>query len=127
MQAPDLRSDVHAYLTATLRGLECRPLQVGGVADHIHILAGLSRTACLAELVKNLKTSSTKAMKDKGNPHFGWQTGYGAFSVSQSLKDSVISYIASQEVHQRKMTFQEEFRTLLQKHGVTFDERCLWD
>lgn len=91
MQAPDLRSEVNAYLTATLRGLECRSLQVGGVADHIHILAGLSRTTCLAELVKNLKTSSTKAVKDKGHLHFGWQTGYGAFSVSQSLKDSVIS------------------------------------
>ena len=127
MQTPDLRSDVHAYITATLRGLECQPLQVGGVADHIHILAGLSRTTSLADLVKNLKTSSTKVVKDKGHLHFGWQTGYGAFSVSQSLKDSVISYIASQEIHHRKMTFQEELRMLLQKHGVAFDERYVWD
>ena len=127
MQAPDLRSEIHAYLTSTLRALECQPIQVGGVADHIHILAGLSRTSSLADVVKNLKTSSTKVVKDKGQFHFGWQTGYGAFSVSQSLKDSVISYIANQEIHHRKMTFQEEFRMLLQKHGVAFDERYVWD
>src|SRR5260221_12778055 len=86
MQAPDLRSEVNAYLTATLRGLECRSLQVGGAAGHIHILAGLSRTTCLAELVKNLMTSSTKAVKAKGHLHSAWQTGYGASSFTQFLK-----------------------------------------
>jgi len=59
--------------------------------------------------------------------HFGWQSGYGAFSVSQSAKESVISYIASQELHHRKMTFQEELRSLLRKHGIVFDERYVWD
>jgi putative transposase len=66
LQSPDLRSEVHAYLTATLRGLGCEPLRVGGVGDHVHILAGLSRRISLAELVKNLKTSSTKIVKNKG-------------------------------------------------------------
>jgi hypothetical protein len=65
-----------------------------------------------AELVKNLKTSSTNIVKNKGHTHFGWQSGYGAFSVSQLGKESVISYIANQESHHRKMTFQEEFRSL---------------
>jgi len=59
--------------------------------------------------------------------HFGWQSGYGAFSVSQSAKESVISYIASQELHHRKMTFQEELRSLLRKHCIIFDERYVWD
>jgi REP element-mobilizing transposase RayT len=63
LQSPDLRSEVNAYLTATLRGLGCEPLRVGGVGDHVHILAGLSRRISLAELVKNLKTSSTKIVK----------------------------------------------------------------
>jgi REP element-mobilizing transposase RayT len=127
MQSSDLRSEVQAYLTATLRGLDCEPLRVGGVGDHVHILATLSKSISIAELVKNLKTGSTKIMKNKGNVHFAWQTGYGAFSVSQSSKESVISYIATQEEHHRKMTFQEELRFLLQKHGITFDERHLWD
>jgi REP-associated tyrosine transposase len=118
---------VHAYLIATLRGLGCEPLRVGGVGDHVHILAALSRRISLAELVKNLKTSSTKIVKDKGHRHFRWQSGYGAFSVSQSAKESVISYIASQEIDHRKMTFQEELRSLLKKHGIVFDERYVWD
>jgi REP element-mobilizing transposase RayT len=127
LQSPELRSEVHAYLTGTLRGLHCEPLQVGGMPDHVHILSGLSRTSSLAELVKNLKTSSTMAIKAKGHSHFSWQSGYGAFSVSQSAKESVMAYIASQEIHHRKMTFQEEFRTILTKHGVLFDERYVWD
>jgi putative transposase len=127
LRAPDLRSEVHAYLTATLRGLDCDALRVGGVEDHVHLLIGLSRKTSLAELVKSLKTSSTKIVKDKDHRHFSWQSGYGAFSVSQSAKDSVVSYIASQEIHHRKMTFQEEFRAILNKHRIRFDERYVWD
>ena len=118
LQSPDIRSEVHAYLIGTLRALDCEPLRVGGVADHVHILAALSRRISLAELVKSLKTSSTKIVKNKGHCHFSWQSGYGAFSVSQSAKGSVISYIASQESHHRKMTFQEEFRSLLKNMAL---------
>jgi putative transposase len=71
LQSPELRSEVHAYLTGTLRGLHCEPLQVGGMPDHFHILSGLSRTTSLAELVKHLKTSSTMAIKAKGHSHLG--------------------------------------------------------
>jgi REP element-mobilizing transposase RayT len=93
------------------------------MADHVHIFSGLSRTTSLAELVKNLKTSSTMTIKAKGHSHFSWQSGYGAFSV----RESVVEYIASQEIHHRKMSFQEKFRTILKKHGVLFDERYVWD
>jgi len=127
LQSAELRSEVHAYLTGTLRGLQCEPLRVGGMEDHVHILAGLSRTTSLAELVKKLKTSSTMTIKAKGHSHFSWQSGYGVFSVSQSTKESVIAYIANQEIHHRKMTFQEEFRSFLAKHGIAFDERYVWD
>ena len=127
LQSNELRSAVHAYLTGTLRGLHCEPLQVGGMPDHVHILSGLSRTTSLAEMVKKLKTSSTTAIKAKGHTHFSWQSGYGAFSVSQSARESVIEYIANPESHHRKMTFQEEFRTILKKHRIPFDERYVWN
>jgi putative transposase len=127
LQSAEVRSQAHAYLTGTLRALDCAPLQVGGVADHVHILCGLSRKISLAELVKNLKTSSSKILKGKGHYGFSWQSGYGAFSVSQSAKEPVFSYIAEQEIHHRKMTFQEEFRALLNKHGIRFDEQYVWD
>jgi putative transposase len=107
--------------------LECAPLQIGGVEDHVHILCGLSRKISLAELVKNLKTSSTRILKGKGHDGFSWQSGYGAFSVSQSAKESVFSYIAEQEIHHRRMKYQDEFRALLNKHGIRFDERYVWD
>src|SRR6266478_8617242 len=107
LQSAELRSEVHAYLTGTLRGLECDPLQVGGVEDHVHILCGLSRKISLADLVKNLKTSSSKILKGKVHDGFSWQNGYGAFSVSQSASKSVFSYIAEQDIHHRRMTFQD--------------------
>ena len=127
LQSSALRSEVHAYLTASLRGQDCEPVQVGGVADHVHLLFGLSRTISLAELVKQLKTSSTKMMREKGHHGFSWQTGYGAFSVSESNKSAVIAYIVDQKIHHRKMTFQEEIRALLAKHSMRFDERYIWD
>jgi len=127
LQSPELRSEVHAYLTATLRGQDCEPIQVGGVADHVHLLFSLARTISLADLVKHVKTSSTKMIREKGHGDFSWQTGYGAFSVSESNKSAVIAYIVDQEIHHRKMTFQEELRALLKKHSMRFDERYVWD
>jgi putative transposase len=127
LQSPQLRSEVHAYLTAIPQAQGCEPVQVGGVADHVHLLFGLSRTISLAELVKQLKTSSTKMIREKGRRDFSWQTGYGAFSVSESNKSSVIAYIVDQEMHHRKMTFQEEIRALLKRHSMRFDERYVRD
>ena len=126
-QSSELRSELHAYLTAILRSLEFEPLVVGGVEDHVHILCRLSRKISLADLVQNLKTSSTRILKGKGQPDFGWQAGYGAFSVSQSTRESVFTYIANQEIHHRRMNFQDELRALLNKHGVPFEERYIWD
>jgi putative transposase len=127
LQSQQLRSEAHAYLTATLRGLNCEPVQVGGVSDHVHLLFGLSRTVSVADVVKQVKTSSTKMVREKRHHAFSWQTGYGAFSVSESNKSAVIDYIINQEMHHRKMTFQEEIRALLSKHSMRFDERYVWD
>ena len=91
LQSTEVRSQAHAYLTGTLRALDCIPLEVGGVADHVHILCGLSRKISLAVLVKNLKTSSSKILKGKVHDDFSWQNGYGAFSVSQSARESAFS------------------------------------
>src|SRR6202022_2182306 len=127
LQSTEVRSQAHAYLTGTLRALDCAPLEVGGVADHVHIFCGLSRKISLSELVKNLKTSSSKILKGKVHDGFSWQNGYGAFSVSQSASKSVFSYMPDPESHHRRMTFQEEFRALLNKHEIRFDERYVWD
>ncbi len=122
-----LRGRTHAYLAEILRNFECPTIVVGGVADHVHALFRLSRTQSIASVLEHLKTSSSKWIKTQGPSNFGWQRGYGGFSVSESNAGAVVAYIESQEEHHRKMTFQEEFRLLLKRHRVQFDERYVWD
>ena len=125
----ELQSELHPYLATTLDNMDCPSLRVGGVADHVHMLFGLSRTKTIAEIVETVKTTSSKWLKSKDArlASFHWQSGYAAFSVSQSDADQVVAYIANQAEHHRKRTFQEEYRLLLEKYQVAFDERYVWD
>ena len=124
-----LRDALHAHLGSVSKNLECPPLLVGGVEDHVHILARLGRTISQAEWVKELKRVSNLWMQERGGDYvsFQWQGGYSDFSVSQSNVEVVRNYIAGQEGHHRKRSFQDEVRALLRKHGLEFDERYVWD
>ncbi|HEY2416146.1 MAG TPA: IS200/IS605 family transposase [Pirellulaceae bacterium] len=125
----ELRDVMTAYLIGTLENLQCSPIQVGVVEDHVHILCCLHRTITIAKLVEKLKTSSSVRIKGEGPDlrDFHWQNGYGVFSVSQSNRDQVKNYVANQEEHHRKMTFQDEYRAMLVRHHIEFDERYVWD
>ncbi len=123
----ELQPELFSYLAGTLRAIECPPIQVGGAEDHVHACLQLSRTMTIADVVQELKTVSSKWMKTKGVPDFSWQAGYGAFSVSGSKIDEVVAYIANQEQHHRHLSFQEEYRQFLERHGIEFDERYVWD
>ena len=125
----DLRKRLHAYMAGVLQRIGCEPILVGGVEDHVHLLGNLSRTVTIAELVEEAKKSPSKWVKDQGPQYreFFWQSGYGAFSVSQSNVEQVRAFIATQEEHHRKVSFQDEFRALCRKHGVEIDERYVWD
>ena len=123
----EIRPRLHAYLLGILGNLKCPSLQTGGIADHVHILFAQSRTMALSEIVEEVKKSSFKWMKSESVPAFQWQAGYGAFSIGESQSARVIGYIKEQEEHHRKMTFQEEFRKLLTRYRVEFDERYVWD
>jgi REP element-mobilizing transposase RayT len=102
---------------------------IGGVSDHVHIIATLPRTLSQAQFIESIKTSSSKWIKtiDPRYRGFSWQRGYSAFSVSPSELGSVLRYVQTQDEHHRTRTFQEECRELLQKHGMRFDERYVWD
>src|SRR5207253_2558190 len=102
---------------------------VGGVADHVHLLCRMGRTRSVAEFVRELKRESSKWVKTNAGDmrDFAWQEGYGAFSLSPSHVEALRAYIANQEEHHRIVAFQDEFRRLLQKYGVEFDERFVWD
>jgi putative transposase len=121
------RSDLHAYIGGCLKRLDAFPQEIGGVADHVHLLIGIKPVHAIADLVKETKRASTEWVRDsKQIRGFGWQEGYGAFSVSKSAVLSVREYIQQQEKHHQKRTFQEEYREFLEKHGIEFDERYLW-
>jgi putative transposase len=124
-----VREVMHAYMAVVLQNLGCTPLLINSVEDHVHVLFDLSRTVSVSAVVEQVKKASSKWIKTQV-PHLGefaWQSGYGAFAVSQSNIEAVLEYIANQREHHRKSTFQDEFRKLLERNGVTFDERYLWD
>jgi putative transposase len=125
----EAQRELHPYLVGVLSAIDCPPIQVGGVADHVHVLCGLSRTRSIAKLVEEVKTESSKWMKKFGpsQAKFHWQSGYGAFSVSQSEADRVVRYIQNQARHHHRRSFQDEYRALLDRHGISFDERYVWD
>jgi REP element-mobilizing transposase RayT len=125
----NLREEMHAYLGGTCNNLDCRVLTVGGVADHVHILCALSRNLSIAKVVGEIKRGSSKWIKIKGSmlTKFAWQSGYGAFSVSQSDAEGVRRYISTQEEHHRTRTFQDEYRAFLKEYEIQYDERYVWD
>jgi REP element-mobilizing transposase RayT len=129
LRDPALREETHRYLGGILTHLDCQPVIIGGVEDHVHALHTLSRTASIAEVVKEMKRGSSLWLKTKSAhvADFEWQAGYGAFSIGQSQVDDVHAYIATQEAHHRKISFQDEVRALLTRYKVDFDERYVWD
>ena len=120
---------MHAYLATICRDQGAELAHVGGVADHVHFLTSLPRTLSQAEFVEQIKKTSSKWIKtlDARYRGFFWQRGYAAFSVSPSQFGAALRYIKTQPEHHRTRTFQEEYRELLRKHGVDFDERYVWD
>ena len=124
-----LRERMHAYLATVLKNQDSPAVRIGGTSDHAHILFRLSKNRSLAQIVEEIKTSSSKWVKTQGSAlsNFHWQSGYGAFSVGPAEVDAVAEYIAQQEAHHRAVSFQDEYRRLLASHGIEFDEQYLWD
>ena len=124
-----LREELHHYLVGILSRLDCQPIIVGGIEDHVHLVATLSRTCQPAEMVKEVKPGSSLWIKERDQTlrDFGWQSGYGIFSLGFSQIKNVRDYIAGQEAHHRKASFQEEFRALLRRYDIAFDERYVWN
>ena len=124
-----VRDSLHAYMATVLQNFECPPVLINSVADHVHVLFELGRTVAVSRAVEEVKTTSSKWIKTQGAEFagFAWQAGYGSFSVSESIMPTVRNYLANQREHHRVKSFQEEYRSFLEKHGVDFDERYVWD
>ena len=129
LRDPDILNRTHAYLAGACKNLGCPALMVGGVEDHVHLLCRFSKTISVADLIRELKRDSSKWLKEQapGLRTFGWQNGYGTFSISPTHVAALIKYIQNQAEHHRKETFQEELRRIFRLNGVEFDEQYVWD
>jgi putative transposase len=120
------RPRLHAYMGGILTSLHAVPEIVGGVDDHVHILAGMRATERLADVLRELKSASSRWVHEEiGLPDFAWQQGYGAFTVGSSQRESVRRYIAAQEEHHRTRSFKEEYLEFLARGGVEYDPRYM--
>lgn len=123
----EFRDRLYEYMGGIIRAQRGVLIEIGGVEDHIHLLIRWHTDMALSELMRQLKGGSSLWVHESLQRPFGWQDGYAAFSVSQSGVEAVRRYIQTQDAHHQRMSFQEELRELLRRHGVTYDERYVWD
>ncbi|MEZ5034918.1 MAG: IS200/IS605 family transposase [Chitinophagaceae bacterium] len=125
----DWRDMLHGYIAGIINNLDAKSLAVGGWKDHVHIFFGMPVTICVADLIRIVKSNSSKWINEqrfvKGK--FQWQSGYGAFSYSRSQRDKVINYIMTQEKHHREVSFKEEYLKMLSDFKLDYDEKYLFD
>ena len=125
---PALRERLWAFMGGIARQNKMKAIEIGGTDDHVHLLLSLPATLPISKAMQLIKGGSSKWVHDTFTEHrlFDWQEEYGAFTVSVSQLDKTIAYIRDQESHHRKVTFQDEFLTLLKKHGINYEEQYLW-
>ena len=127
--AKDWRDDLYAYMGGIATEHKSTLLRSGGMEDHVHLLLKIHPSFAIADTVKLIKGNSSKWINKNGkiNARFEWQRGYGAFSVSESMSDSVKRYIENQEQHHRKQSFKDEYFAFLSKHNIEYNPRYVFD
>ncbi len=124
---PEFCAELFAYLGGIIRQLNGVALIINGTADHVHMLVRIRPSHSASEIARLVKTNSSRWIHEKWSSDFAWQTGYGVFSVSESNVTGVTKYIANQEEHHKKHSFQDEFLAFLKKNGIAYDEKYVWD
>jgi REP element-mobilizing transposase RayT len=127
--AKQFQDRLHEYMSGTLRNIDAYPLAVGGWKDHIHVFFELNPDTKISDLMRTLKSNSSKWINDEKllPGKFQWQEGYGAFSYSRSQRDRVIKYIKTQEEHHKGKTFKEEYLGLLKKFEIEFKDEYVFE
>jgi putative transposase len=124
---PASEGELYRYIGGIVRGLEGIQLEIGGVADHIHLLVKFKPTLAVSDAVRDIKANSSKWLNERSKIYkFGWQDGFAAFTVSESQVERIVAYIRNQKTHHQTATFQEELLELLKLNRVEFDERYIW-
>ena len=122
----DLKIRLHEYLGGIVNGLGCVPIEINGMAEHVHLLVKIRPTISVAEFLSKLKSSSSGWARRQTMGRFAWQAKYGAFTVSESQVARVRQYIRNQEKHHQAMSFEDEFEALLHSNGIEFEKQYLW-
>ena len=127
--AAELQPKLWTYMGGIARGEGLKALAIGGTDDHAHLLLSVPTTVLLANAMQHIKGNSSKWVHDTfpSTSLFGWQQGYGCFSIGISQVDETVAYIESQPEHHKKRSFEEEFVAFLKKHGIEYDERYIWE
>ena len=125
----EIKTELLAVIGGIIRNIKGRAYAINGTDDHLHMLVSIPPSLAVSEAMQKIKANSSRWVHEKWSKRkaFGWQEGYGAFSVSKSNVPGVIKYIDTQEEHHRKVSFKEEFIGFLQKHGIEYDERYIWN
>ena len=124
-----LQEDLYRYIGGIVRGQNGVLVEIGGVSDHVHMLVRLKPTHCISDIVREIKSNSSKWVNEEKWKlrKFGWQDGYGVFTVSRSQTPRVVKYIQGQREHHQRQDFKTEFVFLLEKHEVEYDVRYVWE
>lgn len=125
----DWKDELYKYITGIIQAKDHKLLAINGMPDHLHIFFGMRPIQSLSDLIQDVKQDSSKWINQKGfiKDRFEWQQGFGAFSYSKSQAARVIAYVQNQEVHHRKITFLDEYKTFLQKFEIDYDERYIFE
>ena len=120
-----VQTRLHEYIGGIVRSENSIPIAIGGMPDHIHLLATFHPTACVADMLRRIKANSSKWVRENlpGRQAFAWQAGYAVFTVSPSSLADVEAYIGNQKMHHANLSFEDEFLAFLQRHGIRYDER----
>ncbi|MBP9665302.1 MAG: IS200/IS605 family transposase [Pyrinomonadaceae bacterium] len=123
---PEWEAELYAYLSGIVRNCGGLSLEINGMPDHVHLLIRMAADIKFSDFMRELKAGSSRFVRQQFDPKFSWQRRYGAFTVSESVANKVRKYIREQKQHHLGKTFEDEYKWLLVKHGVEFDERYLW-
>jgi REP element-mobilizing transposase RayT len=126
---PDWKSDLQAVIGNLINETGCKTLIVNGIEDHMHCFLGLKPSISVSDVMKSVKAKSSKWIDESGylDDRFEWQKGFGCFSYSRSHVDAVYHYIRNQEKHHQRVSFREEYITMLEKFGIDYDERYIFE
>ena len=122
------KDELYKYITGIIQAHDHKLLAINGMQDHLHVFFGMRPIQALSDLMQDIKGSSSKWINEKKfiKDKFEWQEGFGAFSYSKSQVSSVIKYVQNQEVHHRKITFLNEYKSFLEKFGIDYNEQYIF-